>query len=125
MTARPIPIRSTERTYLKGSKRKRRAPVRKPGALQTRPAPGAAGPRPQDLLAGVGGLVARRLLHAVAVRVGARARALLGLALLRAHHFDLVSAVGGRVEARANLRALVDGRDAGRDRLAAAHDLGL
>src|SRR4051812_31022214 len=67
--------------------------------------------------------VARRRLLAVA-RVVHRARALLAVLRL-AHHFDLVGAVGGRVEAGANLGALVDRRDAGRDRLAAAQDLGL
>src|SRR5205823_9857220 len=45
--------------------------------------------------------------------------------LALAHHFDLVSPIGGRIEAGAHLLALVDGGDARRDRLPAADDLRL
>src|SRR5438067_1697770 len=107
-----------EHEHAQGPKRGAPGPrvARRP--VQTRSAPGAADRDPDCLLARIRvGRVTR------GVRVGL-VHALLVLHRL-AHDLDLVGAVRRRIETGAHLLALVDRRDAGRDRLAAADHLGL
>src|SRR5438132_1765402 len=138
ITPRPQRNSITRRPY---TKRERRIPGGNP-APASQPAPGRRAAAPQllrrrRLIAAIGLALLGGAARLIRARVGGgrpggggRAgvrihRGSLRMPLGAPHHFDLVGAIRRRVEARANLRAFADGRDAGGHGLSAAEHLRL